>query len=209
MAIVQIFIQQNLAFFAVPKTGTTAYEMALRRQADILFTKRYKHMTVGKFHKKTAPFLQDTFDITPERLAVMRNPIDQIRSWYKYRGAERLGGSKRSTAGITFDEFVLDVIRDTPPPHAGIGSQFGFLSLRDGTVPIDHLFAYETQDNLLKFLEERFEKDIEIKQKNVSPPRPAPLSNDVEKKLRHARADEFALYDQLLANDGHLNASMR
>jgi hypothetical protein len=34
-----VFSKQNLVFLAVPKTGTTAIEMALRPKADIVFAK--------------------------------------------------------------------------------------------------------------------------------------------------------------------------
>nr|WP_239113353.1 hypothetical protein [Shimia biformata] len=186
-----------MAFLSVPKTGTTAYEQALRKYADIVFTKRVKHMTVGKYHTRFAPFLEKSFGQRPERLAVMRDPIEQIRSWYRYRSAERLGRGRKSTGGLSFDEFVLDVISDRPPAYAGIGSQFKFLSIRDGSVPVHHLFLYENQPLLREFLEDRFEDEITFKERNVSPTVDAPLSRDVEKKLRAARPEEFALYARI------------
>jgi hypothetical protein len=35
---VQVFLKANLAFISVPKTGSTAYEIAMRPHADIVFT---------------------------------------------------------------------------------------------------------------------------------------------------------------------------
>jgi hypothetical protein len=199
-----IFSAQNLAFLAVPKTGTTAVELALRRRADIVFTKRRKHMTAQKFHRKLAPFLADTFDLRPERIAVMRDPVEQIRSWYRYRTAEDLRGTARSTEGRSFDEFALSVIDDDPPPFAQIGSQFGFLTDPGGNVLVHRLFAYERQPVFRGFLEERFNAPLDIKPKNVSPRAEAPLSEDVLARLRVARAPEFALYDRLIAAGGQL-----
>ena len=112
-----IFSAQNLAYLAVPKTGSTAIEMALRSKADIIFAKRRKHATAQRFHNKIAPWLSDAFDLRPERIAVMRDPEDQIRSWYRYRTSADQRGSDKSTAGISFDQFVLDVISDDPPPQ--------------------------------------------------------------------------------------------
>ncbi|SHJ35577.1 hypothetical protein SAMN05444000_107169 [Shimia gijangensis] len=199
-----VFVKQKLAFLSVPKTGSTAYETALRPQADIIFTKRYKHMTVGKFHNKTAPFLKKSLRLEPERIAVMRNPVDQIRSWYKFRSPERLGDDFRNTGQMSFDEFVLDVISDAPSPAACIGSQFGFLSIRDGSVPVHHLFAYEKQPLIRAFLAERFEEEIKLKPRNVSPHVYAPISPEVEQKLRIARAQEFDLYARIIDHDGVL-----
>ncbi len=198
----QIYFKQNLAFLAVPKTGTTAYEMALRGEADIIFAKRRKHMTAGQFQRRMMPFLKDFYRVQPERMAIMRDPIEQIRSWYRYRSAP---GSKNSVQGRSFDEFVLATLQDPEPAYAAIGSQYGFLTMANGKQPVEHLFAYETQMVVRKWLEQRFEKSLDFPVKNVSHNAPTPLSPEVEAKLRKARAPEFALYDRIFQAGGHLN----
>lgn len=198
----QIYFKQKLAFLAVPKTGTTAYEIALRNEADIVFAKRRKHMTAGQFQRRMMPFLKGFYDLEPERMAIMRDPIEQIRSWYRYRS---VAGKKNSAAHVSFDEFVLAAIQDPEPPFAAIGSQYGFLTMVDGKQPVEHLFAYETQKVVRNWLEARFEQHLKFPIKNVSPNTPTPLSPDVEAKLREARAPEFALYDRILQAGGHLN----
>lgn len=200
----QVFLKANLAFISVPKTGSTAYEIAMRPHADIVFTKRLKHMTAGKFHNKFRPFLEDSFGRNPELMAVMRNPVDQIRSWYKYRSPERLGMEDRhSTRGMSFDDYVLEVISDDPAPCAGIGQQFNFLTIK-GETPVNHLFAYENQPLIRGFIEDRLGTTLNLKDKNVSPDIAAPLSPEVEAKLRRARAAEFALYEAILDAGGVL-----
>lgn len=196
--------RQSLAYIAVPKTGTTAVEMALKPRADILFTKFRKHITAQRFHNKIAPFLDEAFDLRPDRVAVMREPVEQIRSWYRYRAGERQQGTEAATRGLSFDQFVLDVISDTPPPHAGIGSQFNMLTSGKGDLLVHHLFAYEAPLKFRGFLNDRFGEDIALKPKNVSPQVDAPLSPDVEKRLREARAEEFALHDRLMQSGGHI-----
>lgn len=200
----QIFFKQNLTYLAVPKTGTTAYELALRADADIVFARRRKHMTAGQYDRKIAPFLLSSFDFQPERMAVMRHPIEQIRSWYRYRTAPKSKRLQGSTTDLSFDDFVRGVLQDPQPPLCGIGSQYNFLTLKDGSIPIHHLFAYEMQPLIKSFLGSRFNKPINPKPKNVSPPKPTPLSPEVESLLRKARAPEFALYDRILQADGHL-----
>ncbi len=199
---------QSLAFVAVPKTGTTAIEMALKPRADIVFTKQRKHMTARRYHQKVAPFLADTFDLSPEVFAAMRDPEEQIRSWFRYRTAERLLGSGNSTGGMTFDDFVLDVISDDPPPHARIGSQYRMLTSRTGEVLVHHLFAYESPPLLRAFLNDRFGEAIALKQKNVSPFVKAPLSASVRDRLRAARGTEFDLYARLRDAGGHLRTRL-
>ena len=198
-----VFSAQNLAFIAVPKTGTTAVEMALRPHADIIFAKQRKHMTAQRFHRRVAPFLEETFNMRLERMAVIRDPEEQIRSWYRYRSGTRQQGSDRSTLQISFDEFVRDVISDDPPPHAGIGSQWNMVT-GGGRVLVHHLFAYESQPVLRAFLDERFGERIEIRSRNVSPPVDAPLDDSTRRALRRARAEEFALHDRIREAGGHL-----
>ena len=200
-----IFLRHRLAFLAVPKTGTTAVEMALRPKAEVIFSRNRKHINAQRYMRKIGPFLEDTFGIFPEPLAVMRDPVDQIRSWYKYRTADRLKGSDLSSAELSFDDYVRAVISRDPPPFAQIGSQFTFLTDDAGEVQVDHLFAYEKQLAFRQFLSERLEDTVEIAPKNISPAIDAPLSDEVAAQLRAARADEFALYDRLMAAGGYLH----
>lgn len=199
-----IFSAQSLAFIAVPKTGTTAIETALRPKADIIFTRHRKHMTAQRFHRRVAPFLAETYGLYPERMAVIRDPEEQIRSWYRYRAGKRQKGSEKSTVSLCFDAFVRDVISEDPPPHAGIGSQWGMLTSGSGELLVHHLFAYETQPVFRAFLSDRFGEEIALKSRNVSPSVEAPLEPATRKALRAARAREFALYERVRAAGGHL-----
>ncbi len=198
-----IFLRHSLAFLATPKTGTTAVEMALKPRAEIIFSKNRKHLTAARYTNKVLPFLEDTFGVRPASVAVMRDPVDQIRSWYKYRTQDRLAGTEMSTQGMSFDQFVHEVIADAPK-RAQIGRQFSFLTSREGEVLVDHLFAYERQEAFLSFLSESLGQTVEIKAKNVSPQVDAPLNDETLALLRTARAEDFALHERLLAQGGHL-----
>ena len=134
----------------------------------------------------------------------MRNPVEQIRSWFRYRQAVDEANSERSTEGRSFDDFVLAVIADEPPVFAAIGSQYNFLTSSRGRLLVAHLFSYEAQPVFRTFLTDRFGDDLKFKQKNVSPNADTTLSPEVEAKLRKARSKEFKLYDRLMAADGHL-----
>ncbi|MEM9577945.1 MAG: hypothetical protein AAF999_13140 [Pseudomonadota bacterium] len=199
-----IFADARLTYLATPKTGSTAVEMALRPKADIVLAKKRKHMNAARYRKKMAPFLKDTFGIRAETVAVMRAPVDQIRSWYRYRSRDEISGQPRSTRAMTFDAFVLAVAQEAPPEYAQIGSQFRFLTNRKGRLLVDHLFAYEAQDAFLDFMRARLKTEIELKRRNASPRREANLSDDSLMILRKARADEFALYERLMASGGYL-----
>ena len=99
-----VFFKENLVFLAVPKTGTTAYETALRGRADIIYRKRpsLKHTPARKFVRVIAPYLDSAHDLRPETMAVIREPVDQMRSWYRYRQKPALDGAPNSTKGMSF-----------------------------------------------------------------------------------------------------------
>jgi hypothetical protein len=199
-----IFLRHKLTFLATPKTGTTAVEMALKPRAEIVFSKSRKHITALRYANKIAPFLEDTFGVHPASAAVMREPVEQIRSWYKYRSQKRLDGSKLSTKDISFEQFVREVISDAPPERAQIGRQFNFLTDGKTRVMAEHIFAYENQEAFLMFMSERLAHPVELAPKNISPKVDAPLSDDALGLLRDARAEDFILYDAVMAAGGHL-----
>ncbi|WP_227267450.1 hypothetical protein [Roseobacter weihaiensis] len=199
-----IFIDKRLTFLANPKTGTTAIETALGGRAEIIFTKERKHLNAKRYQSKIAPFLKSAFGVETETVAVMREPLDQIRSWYRYRARDAVAGLDRSTRDISFDDYIKEVVSDTPREHARIGTQRGFLTNKAGELAVDHLFAYTAQEALLAFLSDRLDTDITLKRRNVSPALKAPLSPDMTALLKAARAKEFALYDRLMAAGGYL-----
>ncbi|PCH70633.1 MAG: hypothetical protein COC12_08075 [Rhodobacteraceae bacterium] len=204
----QIYAQQSLVFIAVPKTGTSAVEGALKPKADIIFSKRWKHMTARRFHTKIAPFLNRVLDLRPERFAVMRDPEEQIRSWFRYRARDPKQESVSSTKGISFDEFVLAVISENAKPFAKIGSQSNMLTSGKGDLLVNHLFLYEKPLQFRAFLNQRFEEEVILRQKNVSPYVGAPLSPEIRQKLRAARSQEFDLYARLQDAGGHLQTAI-
>lgn len=199
-----IFAEHGLAYLANPKSGSTAVMLALQPKADIVFKRGRRHMNAKRFLKHVAPFLKDTYDIETETVAVMRNPADQLRSWYKYRTRAELAGTPRSTADISFDEFARAACSRKPPEFAQVRSQAAFLADKQGAVLVDHLFEYDNQAGLIAFLSDRLGAEIVLDQHNVSPDVATPLSDNVAKLLRKKRAADYALYDRLTSKGGYL-----
>ncbi len=199
-----IFSRQNLALLAVPKTGSTALETALRGRADIVFRGRFRHMTARRFARRVAPLLEDGYRLAPEVVAVMREPTDRLASWWRYRSRP---GATHGVGDADFPAFVQAVLSPSPPAWAGVGDQHAFLM--DGErLAVDHLFAYEAMPRLLAFLSERFETEIALPRKNVSAPRDAALPGALHDRLRAARAQEYALHARLMAAGGYLGPGL-
>lgn len=201
-----VFANANLVLFAVPKTGSTAYHLALRRKADIVLSGRagIKHLTVRKYMRHFAPYLSQAHGLAPERAAVIRDPLDYLRSWYRYRQrGDGPAGAKR-VLDLSFDDFVLASLAAKPVAMAKVGSQHAFVSDSAGQPAVEHLFAYERPAVFRAFLEARLGYAVKPGQKNVSPPVEAPVSDAVLAQLRAARAADFALHDRIMAAGGHL-----
>ena len=196
-----VFFKENLVFLAVPKTGTTAYQAALRGRADIIYRKRpgLKHTPARKFQRLIAPFFDKVHDLRPETMAVIREPVDQLKSWYRYRQKPALTRLPNSTKDMSFEEFVRAYLSSDPPPPAKIGSQFKFLSNDIGDVLVDHLFAYERPLTIKQFLEDRFDMSLDIPVKNVSPKGiDTSLSRELEGKLKERLAPDISLHTEVL-----------
>lgn len=196
-----VFWKQNLALLSVPKTGTTALEAALAPSADIVISNppELKHLPVYRYTR----FMEKMFDKAtgrkPETVAVVREPIDWLGSWYRYRQRPELNGRPNSTSNVDFDDFVLEYTKGKPAPFANVGSQARFLAADDDTLcGVTHLFRYDQLDRLYSFLEDRLERDIATERMNVSPRRDIALSPEVAKHLRQKCPQEFDLYNSVV-----------
>ncbi|WP_415402826.1 gamma-glutamyl kinase [Tateyamaria sp. SN3-11] len=194
-----VFYKAKLAFLSVPKTGTTAYEAALRPHADLVISQppMLKHAPVYRYNRFVRPMFLKLCDVELEVMAVMREPISWLGSWWRYRQRDFMKGKPNATHGISFDEFVLAYMKGQKPSFADVGSQFKFLETQPNGTGVTHLFKYEDQPRLQTFLTERLGVEFELEQANVSPSVPLELSEEVEARFRRKFAEEFTLYDSI------------
>lgn len=192
-----VFWKENLVLLAVPKTGSTALEGALAPRASMVLRDppQLKHAPCYRYKRFLRPFFVQAGGQTPELMAVVRNPVDWLGSWYRYRTRPDLIGHENSTRNISFDDFVLEYCKGSPAPFANVGSQNKFLRINDGEIGAQHLFQYEQWDKVIDYLEDRLEMTIKLKQKNVSPQMDLSLSPSAEAKLRDKRAEEFEVWE--------------
>jgi hypothetical protein len=195
-----IFWKEKLAFIAVPKTGSTAIEAALEPFASASFVRppKIKHMTHKRFNRFLRPWLamEGVEDI--ETVAVMREPVSWLGSWYRYRARDELKGHPNSTAGISFDTFVEAYLMPANrPAYAMLGSQAQQLSRKQDEIGIDHLFRYEELNTLMIFLENRFATQIMLDRFNVSPKLEMPLSTPLLRRLKDQNPLDFATYEAI------------
>jgi hypothetical protein len=194
-----LFWKAKLVLLAVPKTGTTALEEALLPHADaaILNPPDKKHVTARRWRAQLAPYFENKGARPLETMAVIREPVDWLKSWYRYRARPEIAGSPASTAGIDFDAFVTGWLSDPEPEFARVGRQSRFVSDASGRVIVDHLFRYDALPAAVAFLEGRLNCSLTLPRRNVSPSAALALSPALEARLRREAAADFALWDSI------------
>ncbi|MBE9638174.1 gamma-glutamyl kinase [Salipiger mangrovisoli] len=193
-----VFWKARLVLLAVPKTGTSAYEAALGPHASmsVLDPPELKHAPVYRYNRFFRPMFEKMGAEQMELMAVVREPVSWLGSWYRYRQRAFLDGKPTSTRGIDFDAFVEAYVGTERPAFANVGSQSKFVEPRPNGTGVSHLFKYENQGAIIGFLEERLGLALDLPRENVSPRSELTLSPETEARLRQHCAADFALWER-------------
>lgn len=192
-----VFVQPRLVLLSVPKTGSTALEAALAGDADLVLRNppHLKHMNLRGWQNRLAPIF-DGKAADFRTVAVIRDPVERLRSWYRYRHRDDLAGRPASTRGLSFEDFVAEVMKPGErAPYARIGTQTDFLTGRDGRVGADLMYRHEDMADLTAMLADRLNRDITLERLNASPAVETPLSAATEAALRRHLAGDCALHE--------------
>ena len=188
----------RLVFLANPKTATQSLRAMLAPHAKATPADTGdKHINAQIYARKWAKRIAARLGEVPETFAVMRQPLQHLNSWYRYRQRDALKGHENSTAGISFPDFIEAVLMDNPPPFARIGRQARFLGFMNDAPPVNYIFDYAQLDLLVMFLSERLETPLKLPVRTVSPEgsgKGIDLPEDLLARLHEAQRPEFALY---------------
>lgn len=193
-----VFWKERLVYLSVPKTGSTAVQEALARRASMVVRHPtgLKHAQLFRYERWIKPYLESQGGTGFETVATVREPVDWLGSWYRYRARDQLVGQANSTRDMSFDAFVEAWCSDDPPPFARVGSQARFCQSRDGAMGVDHLFRYEARGLLQTFLMERLGTGWPSARHNVSPDMALELSPATRRLLLDTHPQDFALWEQ-------------
>ena len=212
-----ISIRHRFTLLSMPKCGTTALTRAMAPHADIVIegTRAGKHTRYQEYRAgMAAPIAEKGGDIaTQETLSVMRDPVDYVRSWWRYRARDQIVGKPKSTRDTPFAAFLADYLRDYEDgksTRTGIGWASRFVKTgRTGDIGVDRMFRYPELDRLVAWVEARTGWGIELRRANVSPR--VALDDEVPPALmdeaRSVLAREYALYAR--ADGGFLDPPWR
>lgn len=195
-----VFWKFGLAFLAIPKTGTHAYHAALADKAAIVFRHPpgFKHMGIRMFNNQFRKLIPDG-PVPLETLAVIREPLDWLGSWYRYRLLPQSAGQPESTEGVSFAQFLEGYLAEEQPPFARIGRQSQMLTAPQLGYKVDYLFKYESQKALQDFLSERLRMKVDVSERvNVSPQAELDIPERLRKRLTKLRQADFDLYEEAI-----------
>lgn len=194
-----IFWKERLVFLSTPKTGSTSIETALESLAQVAIRRpaELKHMSAWSFSRHMAPLLEEAAGEPFTTVALMRDPIDWLGSWWRYRQRDDIRDMPRSTAGLSFDAVAQSYLSPSPDAYIKVGSQARHLGYKNGRAGVDQIFRYEEIDRFVHFFEERLGCEIILPRLNVSPKAALSLSPQTEAGLRAHFFDDYALYNSL------------
>ena len=188
-----------LVVFAVPKTGSVSIETAFAPHFDMVMSKNpnLKHMPVRTYEASLQNFVTRKVAKNPEKIAVVREPLDWILSWWRYRMRPEIDGKPNSTKGVSADDFILSYMSDEPATYANVGSQHAFLHNKAGELGVDRLFRFDDLSALVSYLNMRLRVEVTIAHLNASPANDRGVSPDVADAYRRYAAKEYALYESV------------
>ncbi len=192
-----VFWKARLVLLAVPKTGTSAYQTALTPHAGIVVSNppELKHSPVYRYNRFFRPMFDKRGAEDMELMAVIREPVSWLGSWYRYRQRPFLDGKNTSTKNISFDDFVLAYCQDKKPAFANVGSQARFVEPKPDGAKVSYLFAYENQPAIISFLEARLSVKINLPHNNVSEKMQLTLTDQTLSLLHEKRPEEFEIWE--------------
>ena len=113
-----VFWEQRLVVLATPKTGSTALASALESRAALISKRppEVKHTTAARYQWLVRPFLEKSTRQRFTVVALMREPVDWLGSWYRFRQRRsetlRRVVTAEQPAALLDDEAVAALVRD-------------------------------------------------------------------------------------------------
>lgn len=165
-------------------------------------------MTVADYEEYFEPFLKKRSDMdisTLERIAVVREPLDMLASYYKYLrrpGVENAShvDHSRSTYGVSFNAFLEEICQKEDRRYV-VTRPSSFVLDLSKKVGIDLLFSFERLDALAKYLTCKTGQKVEIPRRNVSAQLDiGSVERDLLDRVRNAFKDDFILYEAIMHN---------
>lgn len=195
-----ISVKHRLVIMAMPKCASTSLEVALAPRMDVITRGQpsVKHTSLRKYERFIVPYLSSMTKEPFEVVSLMRDPVDWLHSWWRYRSRDAIPSPENSTAGLDWPAFVETYLDGERKP-ADVGRQSRFMTGKDGTLGTDLIFRYERLSGFVDWLQARIGGGkIKLGQENASPKRSSPpLPDRLSQALQADLAYDYEIYDTL------------
>ena len=202
-----IFWKERLVFLANTRTGSSSIERALETLAHVSVQRppALKHLPARQVKAHIAPLLTGVTGDGFTTVALMRDPVDWVGSWYRYRQRDDIAVAAGSTGGQTFADFAEAYLAGgvagfTGPESGGnapLGRQSDFLCDEAGRLIVDRVFRYEDIGAFIRFLDDRLGCEITLPRLNVSPASALQLPAPLDRRMRDHLTADYAIYRNL------------
>ncbi|MDB6176019.1 hypothetical protein PAF17_00680 [Paracoccus sp. Z330] len=163
--------------------------------ASILRPTPAKHTDFFAYHTFIGPWLHRQSGVKFDTVALMREPLDWLRSWYRFKLRDELDQPGIGPGQPDFVDFARKFSATGDPAYRGICSQSQFLTCDDQRV--DRIYKYEEIGTFVQFLEDRMDCHIELPRVNVPPAVATDLTPAQEEDLRQLLRRDMDLYHSL------------
>jgi hypothetical protein len=187
--------QAGFCFLSTTKTGSTAVEQAFQRYASVVARRppRVKHATAATFDKVWVPVLahyghpRESYEL----VCVVREPVDWVHSWWRYRARPGTEGRDGHTGDVPFDAFAEQVVSGA----VRLGSSANFVRVPEGRPPVERVYRYEHLGDAVAWMAGRLGVDVpDLGRVNASPRASSPVTASTRRLLEDHFAADVALH---------------
>jgi hypothetical protein len=209
-----ISFEKKFVFLCNSKCASTSTVAALEPHMNMKMWGRpqFKHIDyrtyklISSGFKEAGLLSRDTVTV-----ALMRDPLSWIRSWYTYRMRASLKGSDMYTGNVSFNDFILAYTMDqSRPKYAKLRTQCDFLCDEGQQPGVDVIFDLKRTDLFEQFVAERFQTNFSLPKLNKSKTRwknlDYNLSQEAVSKLNSKLDCDLKLYEKVCAEGVFYNS---
>jgi hypothetical protein len=204
-----VFPRERLVFLSTPKSGSTSVAEAYTPYAGGVLGghPRLKHVDLATYERGLAPLMGDDHGM-PETVCLIRDPLEQLRSWYRYMRRPDRKHQNWFDRDWSFEDFVAHFLN--AEQGCRMKTQHEFVQDETGEIGVNRIFALERIDRFVAFMNKRLALRVRLPVLNASKRTSTTISSGLETDLRRRLAPDFELHEAVLkAEEGWQNPVRR
>ncbi len=187
----------GFAFLAMTKTGSTALEAAFYDHAQLTARRPppMKHVSARSFDRLFVPVLakygfpRESYEVA----CIVREPVDWVLSWYRYRSRVGARTNPTYTGDLSFDAFADQVLSG----EVVLGTTHRFVhDGRGDRMLVDRMYRYDNLAGAAAWMSDCLGIAVpDIPTVNTSPERDVTVTPVTRRRLEEHFAADVTLYE--------------